>query len=433
MIKFINILKEEYDFSLKKPYIKLFKLLHKEGFKGEDTKEVYKFLRSRLELNPDNSSIITVLYKKNYKEDGNYDDINQDNWIGAAREVLVDQDILGQFFGYSPEIFKSEGGKYFPLIPVLYSGYYVNNISIVPYQSIRETAIREVKTKFDEEGFDLFDDGWLEKYIYVEEDVAIYNAEERALEAFNNYLEKKKRDPELAKWSKHQLLEDIGMRDEYEETVEYVEEYLEDIKIIEDQNLELNHKLNKIEEEREIITLEIERLSDTVDYGDDEQEYYSSYKEDIDELESTLHDLESKYYTISNLVDDNDKEISELEGKLSYHYDTYRLYVDDEEFKELYMDLRVPIIVEEYTNEPLQYIHDSALTIDEAVEEGMVSVDMREMFSDAVAHDGVDEWLHFGSAGYFTEIYRYEGMEYYLIIKPGERAIVSNRYGLAQY
>jgi hypothetical protein len=95
VIKFINILKEEYDFSLKKPYIKLFKLLHKEGFKGEDTKEVYKFLRSRLELNPDNSSIITVLYKKNYKEDGNYDDINQDNWIGAAREVLVDQDILG--------------------------------------------------------------------------------------------------------------------------------------------------------------------------------------------------------------------------------------------------------------------------------------------------------------------------------------------------
>jgi hypothetical protein len=191
-----------------------------------------------------------------------------------------------------------------------------------------------------------------------------------------------------------------------------VEEYLKDIKIIEDQNLELNHKLNKIEEEREIISLEIERLSDT----------------------ATLHDLESKYYTISNLVDDNDKEISELEGKLSYHYDTYRLYVDDEEFKELYMDLRVPIIVEEYTNEPLQYIHDSALTIDEAVEEGMVSVDMREMFSDAVAHDGIDDWLHFGSAGYFTEIYRYEGMEYYLIIKPGERAIRANSgYGLSQY
>jgi transcription elongation factor GreA-like protein len=62
VIKFINILKEEYDFSLKKPYI------HKEGFKGEDTKEVYKFLRSRLELNPDNSSIITYYIEKIIKK-----------------------------------------------------------------------------------------------------------------------------------------------------------------------------------------------------------------------------------------------------------------------------------------------------------------------------------------------------------------------------
>jgi hypothetical protein len=52
----------------------------------------------------------------------------------------------------------------------------------------------------------------------VVEDAAIYNAEQVSLEAFNNYLEKKKRNPEQAKWSKYQLLEDIGMRDEYEET-----------------------------------------------------------------------------------------------------------------------------------------------------------------------------------------------------------------------
>ena len=39
--------------------------------------------------------------------------------------------------------------------------------------------------------------------------------------------------------------------------------------------------------------MEIEKLTDTVDYGDDEEEYYSMYEEEVSELNFKLNDYES--------------------------------------------------------------------------------------------------------------------------------------------
>ena len=37
----------------------------------------------------------------------------------------------------------------------------------------------------------------------------------------------------------------------------------------------LSHKVNNLNKEIHLLAMEIEKLTDTVDYGDDEEEYYS--------------------------------------------------------------------------------------------------------------------------------------------------------------
>jgi hypothetical protein len=416
-MKFREILKENYDFSLKSSYKNLFKLFDKNGLNGNDTTLVNDFLNDKLQVNPVDSAVITVLYNKNYKEDGNYDDINQTNWTTPSNDTSADTEILSQLFSLPPDIFVYHNGVYEPMITVTYSGYDVVSAEVTPFINIRNIAKSVIVDKIDEQGYEWLNDGYLEKYLTINDRVAEYNAEQTALESFKEYLTVKEGgDPKLTKKAKISLIDEIYLGDEYEDSIEQVEDYFEEIDILKEENLVLSDKLRKLEREIEIITTDIERLSDTVDYGDEDEVYYSSFREDISELELTLNNVESKYSTIANEVDDNDTEISRLEIELSYHYDTYMTYTDDEEFKKLYIEERVPLIVDDYEQDILGYIYDSGFTIDDAVDEGMVYMDDRWLINEALEPHNITEFLYFEAQGKATEILEYEGVDYFIIL-----------------
>jgi hypothetical protein len=409
MIKFKNILTEsdELDFSMKSPYIKVFNLLHKKGFKGEDINNVFEFAKDKLFLSMDEAWIIALLYNKNYRSEGEYENVNPEQWIiPSEKNVNVWQKALGDFFNVSPLIFEQvNSNEYKPLIKIRYRGSIVYDVNIILYSVAKDIAYRNIKDNVMEEGWEYYNYNDFIYAIHVDRESALYNATEAAQEEYNDNIGK----------DKAYLIDIIGLYDEWKEVSEIYEEDIETIKEIESEILRLNHKLSKIEKEIKLIEVEIDRLSDTVDYGDDETEYYSMYTEDIDELTEKLNTLEAKYEYHANEVDDYTKSLNSLEMEMSKYHDTYEKFNNEEIFKKFFLSRRKKDLMETFDDDPIQYVYDGGYNIDSALEEELITIDEEWAIELLISRKGLKYFIE-GDTGIYYEEYSTDDEDYLITI-----------------
>ncbi len=424
MMKFKNILSEGYglenEYKVKLPYIRVFNILSKNNIKGDDIKGAFNFIKNNIGVPNHENSIIVTLYNKNYRTDGEYNNIKEDQWvIPSDMEKDEWERALGEYFDVSPFMFEqltSKNRYYKPLID-LYQGNtntptkLISNVQIFRYETIVKEAENEIRYRIDDEGWEYFNSSFLEKYIDVNMDTAEYNAEQMVEEEWNNFLNKKS---ELKLPTKEAMIEDLGLVDEYFDWKEQIEEYRNDIKELKKEKQILEYKSEKVYREMSNISLNIETLSDTVDYGDDEQEYYSMYDSDIDDLTNKLNRYESIYEEINNDIDYIDSQLNELTASHDDLYLDFEIYDNDNKFKSLYKERRMEQILEDIEDDPLQYIWDSGLDIDVALYEDLITLDEDLAIKEAIQSDGPAYFLNLN--GEDTDEFGYQGNYYFIII-----------------
>jgi len=425
MMKFKNILSEGYglenEYEVKLPYIRIFNILSKNNIKGDDIKGAFNFIKNNIGVPNHENSIIVTLYNKNYRPDGEYNNIKEDQWIiPSDMEKDEWERALGEYFDVSPFMFeKSIFGKryYNPLIDLYLENTntptrLISEVQIFRYETIVDEARQQIIDRIDNEGWGYFSSSYLEDYVVVNMDTAEYNAEQMVEEEWNNYLNKK---GDLKLTTKESMIEELGLVDEYFYWKEDIEEYKNDIIELQKEKQTLEFKSEKIYKEISNISLNIETLSDTVDYGDDEQEYYSMYSADIEELTNKLNRYESIYEEINSDIDFIDSQINELTGYLDDLYLDFEIYDNDNKFKSLYKEKRMEQILNDIEDDPLQYIWDSGLNITEALEQDLISLDEDLAINAAIEGDGPAYFLNLD--GVYTDEFNYQDIYYFIIIE----------------
>lgn len=424
MIKFKDILNESLsgiDYSIGIREKKIFKLLQKNNISGDDLQDAVNLMKDKIGIPSDEAAKIAILYKNNYRPDGDYDNVKDTQWVIPSEESLdFKQMALGDYFDITPFVFKPFNGVNNTYTPIVNVGDKFRNkrgpntILITSRDVIVEEAYEKILEGIDEEGYEFFSTSLLESHIVLNDRVAMYNAKEIAKEEWNGYLNKKE---SLKLDTKEYMIEEIGLVDEYYDLKEEVEEYTKDIEDLNKEKQILEHKSNKLYENIHIISMEIEKLSDTVDYGDDEQEYYSMYDEDISELNEKLNRYESTNEELRNQIDDIQTELYKLESQLEDVYEDYEIYNNDEKFKELFIERRVEFIFQDMEDHITSYIWDSGLTIAEAIIEGIVYIeDDDEIIKDAIDQFGPLSFLNYG--GTYTDEFGYGDEYFYIIMDP---------------
>lgn len=424
MIKFKDILNESLsgiDYSIIPAYVKIFKILFKNGIKGEEVPKVTTFIQEKIGLSLDESVKIAILYKFNYRPDGDYDNVKDTQWVIPSEESLsLGQRAVGDYYDITPFAFKPSKQimhRYQPLLNIKAHNNtknYMGHVLIFEEDVIKDMAYNEIKSSLDEEGYEFFNQSFLEPFVKLNDRVAMYNAEESAKEEWYNYLDKK---GSLNLGTKEAMIEDLGLVDEYFDLKEEVEEYTKDIEDLNKEKQILEHKSNKLYQNIHIITMEIEKLSDTVDYGDDEQEYYSMYDEDISELNEKLNRYESTYEELRNQIDDIQTELYKLESQLEDVYEDYEIYNNDEKFKDLFIERRTEVIFQDMEDDIISYIWDSGYDIDGAVEEDLVYIeDEDKIIWEAIEYDGPIHFLSFNRSS-FSDEFVFEDSYFYIIVE----------------
>ena len=424
MIKFKDILNESLsgiDYSIIPAYVKIFKILFKNGIKGEEVPKSTTFIQEKIGLPLDESVKIAILYKFNYRPNGDYDNVKDTQWVIPSEESLsLEQRAVGDYYDITPFAFKPSKQimhRYQPLLNIKAHNNtknYIGHVLIFEEDIIKEMAYNEIKSSLDEEGYEFFNQSFLAPFIKLNDRVAMYNAEESAKEEWYNYLDKK---GSLKLGTKEAMIEDLGLVDEYFDLKEEVEEYTKDIEDLNKEKQLLEHKSNKLYQNIHIISMEIEKLSDTVDYGDDEQEYYSMYDEDISELNEKLNRYESTHEELRNQIDDIQTELYKLESQLEDVYEDYEIYNNDEEFKDLFIERRTEVIFQDMEDDIISYIWDSGYDIHGAIEEDIVYIeDEDKIIWEAIEYDGPVHFLSFSRSS-FSDWFDFEGSYFYIIVE----------------
>jgi len=424
MIKFKDILNESLsgiDYSIIPAYVKIFKILFKNGIKGEEVPKSTTFIQEKIGLPLDESVKIAILYKFNYRPNGDYDNVKDTQWVIPSEESLsLEQRAVGDYYDITPFAFKPSKQimhRYQPLLNIKAHNNtknYMGHVLIFEEDVIKDMAYDEIKSSLDEEGYEFFNRSFLEPFVKLNDRVAMYNAEESAKEEWYNYLDKK---GSLKLGTKEAMIEDLGLVDEYFDLKEEVEEYTKDIEDLNKEKQLLEHKSNKLYQNIHIISMEIEKLSDTVDYGDDEQEYYSMYDEDISELNEKLNRYESTHEELRNQIDDIQTELYKLESQLEDVYEDYEIYNNDEEFKDLFIERRTEVIFQDMEDDIISYIWDSGYDIHGAIEEDIVYIeDEDKIIWEAIEYDGPVHFLSFSRSS-FSDWFDFEGSYFYIIVE----------------
>ena len=402
MIKFRNILNEGSsgtDYAITPAYVKIFKVLFKNNIKGEEVLKASNFIMSKIGLSLEESAKIAILYKFNYQPNGDFDDVKDTQWVIPSEESLsMHHRAVGDYFDITPFAFvpfESTTHTYQPMVNIESRSYQRGNVEQVRTllaSTVYDMAYDVVEREFDDEGYDYFEDGFLENFVVLNDRVAICLALYIAEEEWNNYLNKKE---SLKLATREEMILQIHLDEEYEDLKYYVEEYSQDIEELKKEKQVLSHKVNKLSKEIHLLTMEIEKLTDTVDYGDDEEEYYSMYEEEVSELNFKLNEYESIREELLNQIDDIETEVSEIDDELDRHYEDYQWYIDDKKFKELFIEKRSEFIFQDMEEDPLDYIWNSNFSIDDALREDMISIDVSDetLITEAIEYYGVHRFI----------------------------------------
>ena len=217
--------------------------------------------------------------------------------------------------------------------------YYVGDI-----YAVHKEAVIKIHEKLYEEGWDFFSNSYLIDYVEINQQYLDYNVTEIATGEYEYGIRNSKFNSE----SKEELLKNIGKYDEYEDLKYTFDELTEIIKGIDKTFLGLDNDINKLQKEKRIIEIEIERLSDITDYGDDEDSYPTEFEGELEDLENKLNKIENRLEEAEYEYNQYNKDYDSLVDELEDVTEDLTKYEGDN-FEKLYMTIRKEKLKEDYS------------------------------------------------------------------------------------
>jgi predicted nucleic acid-binding Zn-ribbon protein len=378
----------------------------------DEWEPLYNYLINNFNTDPEDTQKIILIYSDVKNENIDFKNVNDihtpnidyssydEKRLAFAEFINVDPVFVKPFATYLSNL-----SSFKVLIPsISYSTRYVYYIGDF-YAVYRESEMK-IREKLDEEGWDYFSHSFLIDYVEINRQYLDYNVTEIAKEEYEREIGSSKFNVE----SKENLLKNIDKYDEYEDLKYTFDELTETKKEIDKTFLGLDNNINKLEKEKRIIEIEIERLSDITDYGDDEDSYSTEFEGEIEDLENKLNKIENR--------------LEEAEYEYNQHYKDYDSLVDELEdvtedlskyegdnFEKLYMTIRKEKLKEDYSYDIEGYVDELGLTLGEAISDNILIVDEEYIISEAIEKDGPEYFI-----GDLTkDVFIYNGEEYYVL------------------
>jgi hypothetical protein len=378
----------------------------------DEWEPLYNYLINNFNTNPEDTQKIILIYSDVKNENIDFKNVNDihtpnidyssydEKRLAFAEFINVDPVFVKPFATYLSNL-----SSFKVLIPsISYSTRYVYYIGDF-YAVYRESEMK-IREKLDEEGWDFFSHSFLIDYVEINRQYLDYNVTEIAKEEYEHGIGSSKFNVE----SKENLLKNIDKYDEYEDLKYTFDELTETKKEIDKTFLGLDNNINKLEKEKRIIEIEIERLSDITDYGDDEDSYSTEFEGELEDLENKLNKIENR--------------LEEAEYEYNQHYKDYDSLVDELEdvtedlskyegdnFEKLYMTIRKEKLKEDYSYDIEGYVDELGLTLGEAISDNILIVDEEYIISEAIEKDGPEYFI-----GDLTkDVFIYNGEEYYVL------------------
>lgn len=379
----------------------------------DEWEPLYEYLVNNFNTDPEDTQKIILIYSDKENKNIDFKDVNDIHTpnidyssydtkrLAFAEFIDVDPVFVKPFQTYPSNL-----TSFKVLIPSIGYGtryvYYVGDI----YAVHREAEIK-IREKLDEEGWDFFSNSYLIDYVEINQHVLDYNVTEIARNEYEYVMNKSKFDVEL----KENLLKNIDKYDEYQDLKYTFDELTETKKEIDKTFLGLDNNINKLEKEKKIIEIEIERLGDITDYGDDEDSYSTEFDGELEDLENKLNKIENRLeeaeYEYSQYYKDYDSLVDELED-VTEDLTEY----EGVNFEKLYMSIRKEKLKENYSYDIENYVDELTLTMGEAIADNVLKIgDVDYLIDEAIKRDGPEYFI-----GDLTkDVFIYNGEEYYIL------------------
>lgn len=348
-------------------------------------KDVYDFLVEKLYLKNDEEIVkIIKLYKRNF---------SFENYKNGECELIVDNIKLPKEEDYDEE--KIALAQWLEINPYFleivghpsdgYLAEYRDTIGgedyrIGDYRHSVFAAKQWVRDTIDGEGYEYFDQIWLESHIEINQEQAEYDAEERAKDDVLHYSDEELRDM-------------IYVTNEYEDLIDDREYEAEELKEKVGEYKIVKFKIEKLEKEKKIIEREIETLGFSLDYdNDDDDGYGEMYNVDISEMTDTLHELETVIFEHLSYIEQIESEIHELEEIIKESNEMIFKY-EGEPLKEMAVVSLSEEYLQDYSDDPIAYIESAGFSIAESELEGLISIDEEGVVSEYIAGESLGNIL----------------------------------------
>lgn len=346
-------------------------------------KDVYDFLVKMLYLKNDEEIVkIIKLYKRNF---------SFENYKNGECELIVDNIKLPKEEDYDEEKIALaqwlEINPYFlELVGHPSDGYLAEYRDVIDGQDYRIGDYRNsvfaakqwVRDTIDSEGYEYFDQIWLESHIEINQEQAEYDAEERAKDDVRHYSDEELRDM-------------IYVTNEYEDLIDDREYEAEELKEKVGEYKIVKFKIEKLEKEKKIIEREIETLGFSLDYDNDDG-YSEMYNVDISEMTDTLHELETVIFEHLSYIEQIESEIRELEEIIKESNEMIFKY-EGEPLKEMAVVSLSEEYLQDYSDDPIAYIDSAGFSIAESELEGLISIDEDGVVSEYLAGESLGDIL----------------------------------------
>tara|TARA_R110002126_G_scaffold58324_3_gene154016 strand:- start:220 stop:1464 length:1245 start_codon:yes stop_codon:yes gene_type:complete len=348
-------------------------------------KDVYDFLVKMLYLKNDEEIVkIIKLYKRNF---------SFENYKNGECELIVDNIKLPKEEDYDEE--KIALAQWLEINPYFLEivghpsdGYLAEYRDVIDGQDYRIGDYRNsvfaakqwVRDTIDGEGYEYFDQIWLESHIEINQEQAEYDAEERAKDDVRHYSDEELRDM-------------IYVTNEYEDLIDDREYEAEELKEKVGEYKIVKFKIEKLEKEKKIIEREIETLGFSLDYdNDDDDGYGEMYNVDISEMTDTLHELETVIFEHLSYIEQIESEIHELEEIIKESNEMIFKY-EGEPLKEMAVVSLSEEYLQDYSDDPIAYIESAGFSIAESELEGLISIDEDGVVSEYIAGESLGNIL----------------------------------------
>ncbi len=354
---------------------------------------LYEYITDNFGIDSEEAQKIILIYSYEGNDDIDFKNVNdisipEFDYSSYSKERLAFSDYIGvhpAFIQPPPSSLVWDLTPFRLLIPQISHNtrytYYIGTTDGVYRQA--EKSIRE---KLNEEGWDFFSQSFLVDYVTINQRNLDYNTKEMALEEYNSYAGSED--------GKIELLEKIDLYDDYDYLKETFNELTESKKEMEKSFVGLENVIQKLEKEKKIIEVEIERLVDINDYGDDDDDNYSTeFEDEIEDLENKLNKVENRLEEVEYEYNSYDKDYDTILDELEDITEQLSKYSGDS-FKEFYVTTRKKMLSDEYLYDVYSYLDDINMTIGEAINDNILYIENEDVLIDeAIAKDGPEYFI----------------------------------------